>query len=41
MMDKGYDYTKYLPSRLAQSFYLTPVYEEEIKKEIKNMNPKK
>ena len=35
MIDKEYYYTKYSPSRLAQSFYLTPVYEEEIKQEIK------
>ena len=41
MIDKGDAYTKYLPPRLAQSFYLTPVDEEEIKREIKNMNPKK
>ena len=41
MIDKGDAYTKYLPPRLTQSFYLTPVDEEEIKREIKNMNPKK
>ena len=41
MIDKGDAYTKYLPPRLAQSFYLTAVDEEEIKREIKNMNPKK
>ena len=41
MIDKGGSYTKYLPPRLAQSFYLTPVDEEEIKREIENMNPKK
>ena len=39
--DKGDAYTKYLPPRLAQSFYLTPVNEEQINREIKNMSPKK
>ena len=41
MIDKGDAYTKYLPPRLAQSFYLTPVDEEQINREIKNMSPKK
>ena len=41
MIDKGDAHIKYLPPRVAQSFYFTHEDEEEIKRHIKNMNLKK
>ena len=38
---KGNDYIKYIPLAVVNSFFLTPLCEEDVTREIKNMNPRK
>ena len=41
MPNCGKDYIRYLPDRINNTFFLTPTDKEELKKEIKKLNPRK
>ena len=40
-LDLGYDYKRYLPARVENTFFLSPTDIDEILNEIKKLNPRK